>query len=101
MRNGVNGRPDSFLFTKLKEIGRKENIPHIADGSNADDVNDFRPGMQALQELGIRSPLKEAGLTKDDIRILSKEMGLSTWDKPAYACLSSRFPYGKTITLPH
>lgn len=86
------------LFGKLKEIARKEGISFIADGSNADDLNDYRPGRKAVKELGIRSPLLEAGLTKEDIRKLSKDMGLRTWDKPAAACLASRFPYGRTIT---
>jgi pyridinium-3,5-biscarboxylic acid mononucleotide sulfurtransferase len=86
------------LFTKLQQVARKEGIKYIADGSNADDVHDFRPGMEAAAELGVVSPLKEADLTKDDIRILSKQMELSTWDKPSFACLSSRFPYGHEIT---
>lgn len=86
------------IFTKLKETAKSENIKFVADGSNIDDLGDYRPGMAAVLELGILSPLKEAGLTKDDIRILSKEMNLPTWDKPAFACLSSRFPYGQKIT---
>lgn len=71
---------------------------NAADGSNADDLKDYRPGKTAARELGIRSPLQEAGFTKQEIRALSKEMGLSTWDKPSFACLSSRFPYGTRIT---
>lgn len=86
------------LFSKIGEIARKKNINFIADGSNIDDLGDYRPGMKALGELGIVSPLREAGMTKDDIRILSKEMGLPTWNKQAFACLSSRFPYGQKIT---
>lgn len=86
------------LFTKLQQVARKEGIEYIADGSNADDIHDFRPGMEAAAELGVVSPLKETGLTKEDIRVLSKQMELSTWDKPAFACLSSRFPYGHEIT---
>ncbi|MFR2744527.1 MAG: ATP-dependent sacrificial sulfur transferase LarE, partial [Clostridium saudiense] len=70
----------------------------LADGSNLDDEGDYRPGIKALKELGIISPLKEAGLTKNEIRELSKELGLSTWDKPSMACLASRIPYGSVIT---
>lgn len=88
----------SILFTKLKEVAEEKNIPYVLDGSNADDVNDYRPGMIATNELGVRSPLKEVGLTKDEIRALSKEMGIPTWDKPALACLASRIPYGSEIT---
>lgn len=86
------------LFSRLKECAKKEGMAFVADGSNADDAGDFRPGLQAGCELGIKSPLKEAGLAKDEIRLLSREMGLSTWDKPSFACLSSRFPYGESIT---
>ena len=86
------------LFSQLKEIAREENVTWVADGTNGDDTGDYRPGMRAAKELGIRSPLKEAELTKDDIRQLSKKMGLPTWDKPALACYASRFPYGTEIT---
>ncbi len=86
------------LFIKLKEFALERGFKHVVDGSNLDDVNDYRPGMQALAELDIRSPLREAGLTKAEIRELSKELGLPTWDKPSFACLSSRFPYGNEIT---
>lgn len=85
------------LFTRLKELAEEHDIMHVADGSNADDVHDFRPGMIALNELGVRSPLREAGLTKSDIRRLSRDMGLPTWNRPAMACLASRFPYGTGI----
>ncbi len=86
------------LFTKLKEIATEQGVKHVLDGSNFDDLDDYRPGMQAVEELDVRSPLKEAEMTKDDIRELSKRLGLSTWDKPSFACLSSRFPYGNKIT---
>ena len=79
-------------------MARQEGLAEVADGSNADDRGDYRPGRQAARELGVRSPLDEAELTKDEIRELSKEMDLPTWDKPAFACLSSRFPYGTRIT---
>lgn len=86
------------LYTKLLHVAKEENIANVFDGSNADDINDYRPGSKAIQELGIKSPLKQAGLTKDDIRELSKKLDLPTWDKPVQACLSSRFPYGNKIT---
>lgn len=86
------------LFEKLWEVARREGLEAVCDGANADDVGDWRPGLIAGKELSVRSPLKEAGLTKDEIRALSKQRGLPTWDKPAYACLSSRFPYGEKIT---
>lgn len=86
------------LFSKIRQIADQQGIRYIADGSNTDDLNDYRPGMLAHGELGIRSPLKEAEMSKEDIRILSREMGLPTWDKPSFACLASRFPYGQQIT---
>ncbi len=86
------------LFGKLCRIAREEGIPTVVDGSNLDDRGDYRPGKLALGELGVRSPLVEAGFTKVDIRELSRELGLPNWDKPAFACLSSRFPYGDEIT---
>ncbi|GAB6063346.1 ATP-dependent sacrificial sulfur transferase LarE [Deferrisoma palaeochoriense] len=86
------------LFGKLRDVADREGLPHVADGSNVDDRGDYRPGRQAARELGVRSPLDEAGLTKEEIRALSRARGLPTWDKPAFACLSSRFPYGTRIT---
>ena len=86
------------LYSVLSRVAAEEEMAVIVDGSNADDVGDHRPGMQAARELGVRSPLMEVGMTKDDIRTLSQSFGLPTWDKPAQACLSSRFPYGDRIT---
>jgi pyridinium-3,5-biscarboxylic acid mononucleotide sulfurtransferase len=88
----------SELFSKLKDIAKKEKIPYVADGSNIDDRSDYRPGAKAKNEHGVISPLAEAGFTKEDIRNLSKELKLPTWDKPAAACLASRIPYGTKIT---
>jgi len=88
------------LFTKILDIAKENQMKYVFDGANVDDQGDYRPGMVAAKELGIVSPLKEAGLTKEDIRILSKELNLPTWNKPAFACLSSRFPYGNEITKP-
>ena len=81
------------LFSKLKDIAEAEGIPYVLDGSNYEDTADFRPGTKAAEELGIRSPLKEAHLRKSEIRQLSKRSSLPTWNKPSLACLSSRFPY--------
>jgi pyridinium-3,5-biscarboxylic acid mononucleotide sulfurtransferase len=86
------------LFGKLQSIAEQEGIASIADGTITDDVGDFRPGMRAKSEKNVRSPLLEAGFSKADVRELSKYLNLSTWDKPAFACLSSRFPYGTGIT---
>lgn len=86
------------LFGKLREIAGAEGLAHVLDGTNVDDRSDHRPGRRAAAELGVRSPLEEAGFAKADIRELSRALGLPTWDKPAYACLSSRFPYGTEIT---
>lgn len=87
------------LFGKLLEIAREEGLAAVADGSNVDDLGDYRPGMKAAEELGVICPLRDAGLTKDEIREISKELGLPTWDKPSFACLASRFPYGDEITM--
>lgn len=87
------------LFTKLAAIAAAEGIAVIADGFNVDDRSDFRPGQQAARAHGVRSPLAEAGLTKAEIRALSRDRGLPTWDKPAMACLSSRIPYGTPVTV--
>ena len=89
----------SELFSKLRQIADSEGIAHILDGSNADDVHDYRPGRTAARELAVRSPLAEAGLTKQDIRSLARRMNMPMWDKPSLACLSSRIPYGTRITL--
>jgi uncharacterized protein len=86
------------LFAKLREIADQEGLAHVLDGTNLDDRGDHRPGRQAAEELGVRSPLEEAGFIKADIRALSRHLGLPSWDKPAFACLSSRFPYGTAIT---
>ena len=86
------------LFGKILEIAGENGIAYVAEGSNMDDLGDYRPGLQAIAELHVRSPLREAGLYKEEIREISREMGLPTWDKPSFACLSSRFVYGETIT---
>lgn len=88
----------SELFTKLKPIAEQYDMNVIVYGANVDDGGDHRPGMQAAREMGIRAPLQEAGLNKEDVRELSKQAGLPTWNKPAFACLASRFPYGIEIT---
>lgn len=85
------------LFSKLIEVAKKQDFRYVLDGSNFDDIDDYRPGMKAGKELNIRSPLKEVELTKVEIRQLSREFGLHTADKPAMACLASRFPYGTKI----
>ena len=86
------------LMTMLGKAARDEGFEQLAEGSNADDVGDYRPGMKALAELGVISPLRDAGLSKREIRELSKRFGLPTWDKPSYACLATRIPYGEVIT---
>ena len=88
----------SELFSISIAEARSLGFEQVVDGSNADDLKDYRPGKTAAVELGVRSPLQEAGLTKEEIRLLSREMSLPTWDKPAFACLSSRIPYGMRIT---
>jgi uncharacterized protein len=86
------------LFSKLKPLARELGVRHIVYGAIADDLNDFRPGMQAAREQGALAPLAELGFTKEEIRQLSRWLGLPTWNKPSFACLSSRFPYGMPIT---
>ena len=102
---GIAGNPPDrcyickyTIFQRFREIAMSLQIPFLVDGTNADDEGDYRPGLRALKELRIVSPLKEAGLTKQEIRILSREAGLSTWNKPSCACLASRLEYGQTIT---
>ena len=87
------------LYTHLVEIARSEDWNEVANGTNADDLGDFRPGLKAARDFTVRSPMVEAGLTKADIRALSKEMDLPVWDKPAQACLASRIPYGTMVTV--
>jgi uncharacterized protein len=86
------------LFTRLRKVAEREGLPALLDGQNADDAGDYRPGARAAAELDVKSPLREAGLAKAEIRELSRREGLPTWDKPALACLASRFPYGREIT---
>lgn len=86
------------IFTEVKKITDDNGIKYMAEGSNMDDMGDYRPGLKAAAELAVKSPLRECGLFKKDIRMISKAMGLPTWSKPAYACLASRFVYGEEIT---
>jgi uncharacterized protein len=86
------------LFSEILAFARKNNFKYVVDGTNADDTGEIRPGLKALRELGIMSPLAEAGLTKSDIRELSKRAGLTLWDKPAMACLLTRIPYDTRVT---
>jgi len=88
----------SLIFSKIKEIAKENQIQFVVDGSNHDDQIDYRPGVKALREKGIRSPLQEAGLTKDEIRKISKYRNLPTWDKDALACLATRIPFGEAVT---
>jgi uncharacterized protein len=88
----------SELFSRLRAIAQAEGLTHLIDGANRDDRSDYRPGSQAASEQGVVSPLELAGLTKEDVRALSRKMELPTWEKPAYACLASRIPYGTSVT---
>ena len=88
----------SELFSKIWAIADENQIPYVAEASNMDDEGDYRPGLMAVREQGVLSPLRAAGLNKNEIRLLSKELGLSTWNKQSFACLSSRFVYGEEIT---
>jgi uncharacterized protein len=100
----VSNPPDKCYICKKKRFGEllrvaaAKELTWVADGENMDDSNDYRPGRRAVQELGIRSPLREAGFTKAHVRELSEKLGLPTWNKPAYACLASRIPYGQEIS---
>lgn len=85
-------------FGELVKLAGEQGVACVVDGENMDDVADYRPGSRAARELGVRSPLREAGLTKAEVRELSRRLGLATWDKPSYACLASRIPYRQTIT---
>ncbi len=85
------------LFTRIRGLAEENGFPFVLEGTNVDDLGDYRPGLRAIEELNIQSPLKDAGLTKEDIRILSRDAGLPTWNKPSFACLASRFVYGETI----
>jgi len=88
-----------YLIEELLKISNNRNIQHVAHGANIDDLSDYRPGFAAAQEMGIKAPLVDANLTKNDIRRLSKQMNLPTWNKPSMACLASRIPYGTPITV--
>ena len=87
------------LYTRLTGLAEEEGYTYVANGANVDDLGDFRPGLNAAEKYGVRSPMVEAGLTKEEIRALSREMQLPAWDKPAQACLSSRIPYGTPVTV--
>ncbi|NSW57016.1 MAG: ATP-dependent sacrificial sulfur transferase LarE [Armatimonadetes bacterium] len=101
----VNNLPDRCyhckraIFSRLRQIAADRGIAHIAHGENADDAGDFRPGKRAAAEMGIAAPLAEVGLTRREIRQLSREIGLPNWDRPSMACLASRVPYGTPLTL--
>lgn len=86
------------LFRKLREVATEKSCAHVFDGTNADDLRDYRPGLKAAALHGVRSPLAECGFSKEEIRSISRELGLSAWDRPSSPCLSSRFPYGRRIT---
>ncbi len=86
------------LFSRMKSIAEENGAGYLVEGSNVDDMEDYRPGMKAVLELGIKSPLRQSGLSKEEIRILSRKLNLPTWDKPSFSCLSTRFPYGEVIT---
>lgn len=87
------------LFMAVWRIALEKGIAHVAEGSNLDDLSDYRPGLRAAAELAVKSPLRDAGLAKADIRLLARAQGLPTWNKPASACLASRLPYGEAITV--
>ena len=88
------------IFSKIGAIAKEYGMAHVAEGSNMDDMGDYRPGLIAIEELGVKSPLRFAELNKQEIRQLSNAMGLPTWEKQSFACLASRFPYGEEINIP-
>ncbi len=88
----------SELYSKLREVADQHRLKHIVNGTNVDDLGDHRPGLVSAREAGVRSPLCEAGMTKQDVRDLARQLGLSVWDKPAMPCLSSRIPYEQAVT---
>ncbi len=104
IRNVPENNPDRCyhckraVFSMVLDIAQREGLEYVLDGTNVDDANDFRPGERAIKELRVRSPLRELGWTKSDVRDISKSLGLRTWDKPSYACLASRVPYGTPLT---
>jgi uncharacterized protein len=87
------------LFTRIRGLAEENGFPFVLEGTNVDDLGDYRPGLRAIEELNIQSPLKDAGLTKEDIRIFSRDAGLPTWNKPSFACLATRLEVGEEITL--
>ncbi|MCK4511322.1 ATP-dependent sacrificial sulfur transferase LarE [bacterium] len=89
----------SLLFSEFRRIAEARGLEVVVEGSIVDDAGDYRPGMRAVSELGVRSPLREAGFTKAEVRALSKDMGLATWDAPSSPCLATRLPYGTAITV--
>ena len=91
-------RCKSALFTRLGQIARENGMAHLLEGSNMDDLGDYRPGLRAIEELHVESPLRASGLYKSEIRALSRQLGLPTWEKPSYACLASRVAYGEELT---
>ena len=104
-RNVAQNTPDrcylckTLIFTHLSDMAKRSRISWVLDGTNADDGEGYRPGIRALEELGVRSPLREAGLTKDQIRSESRRLGMPTWDRPSSPCLATRFPYGNHISM--
>ncbi len=92
-------RCEKYLFGKIREEAKAAGAADVLEGTNADDLGEYRPGLKAVEELGIKSPLKEAGFTKEEVRRLAKEQGISVHDRPSAPCLATRFPYGETLTL--
>jgi pyridinium-3,5-biscarboxylic acid mononucleotide sulfurtransferase len=104
--DGIRNNPENrcylckiALFSMIKSVAKNQGYHYIIDGTNFDDLGDYRPGLKALQELNVKSPLLESQLTKQEIRSLSRELGLKTWDKPSYACLLTRIPFGNELKV--